>query len=121
MSENKQTQMSMDDHELLMHLAKSQKTAMWHRRIIAYVEVLILILLVAAMLIVGPRLIRLTDEMASTLERVNRLVDSAEPAIQGLSSIHYDELNQSLGALGESVDQFSSFVSKISSFGGLFR
>ena len=46
MSENKEN-MTMDDHEILMRLAKQQKTAALHRRIIAYVEVLILILLVA--------------------------------------------------------------------------
>jgi hypothetical protein len=44
--------LSMSDHEILMRLARQQKTAMLHRRIIAYVEVLILILLVAGILII---------------------------------------------------------------------
>ena len=115
------SQLSMGDHELLMRLAKAQKTAGVHRRIIAYVEVLILVLMVAAMLIIGPKLIKLTDEMANTLERINTLADKAEPAIDGMAQLDYETLNESINTLNQSVDDFSVFVSKLSSFGGLFR
>ncbi len=120
MSENNEN-LSMSDHELLMRLAKQQKTAMWHRRIIAYVEVLILILLVAMVLIVGPKLLTLTNDMAATLERINHLIDQTEPAVEGLSKLDYDGLNTSITSLTESVDQFSGFMNKLSGFGGLFR
>ena len=122
MSENKEN-MTMDDHEILMRLAKQQKTAALHRRIIAYVEVLILILLVAMVLIIGPKLLALTNEMAATLDRINRLIDQTEPAVQGLTQLDYDGLNSSITSLTQSVDKFAGFMDKLSniSFGGLFR
>ncbi|MBQ9328739.1 MAG: hypothetical protein IJ225_09425 [Solobacterium sp.] len=124
MSEVNQTgeeTLSLSDHELLLRLAQQQKTAMWHRRIIAYVEVLILVLLIAVILVIGPKMIRLTSDMADTLERVNTLVDEAEPAIEGFSSLDYETLNESIGTLSESVNQFSEFMGRFSSFGSLFR
>ena len=98
---------SLDDHELLMRLARQQKTAMLHRRIIAYVEVLILILLVAGILIIGPRLIALSNSMADTLERINNLIDQTQPAVEGLSKLDYEVLNSSINSLTDSVDKFS--------------
>ena len=120
MSENKEN-MTMDDHEILMRLAKQQKTAALHRRIIAYVEVLILILLVAMGLIVGPKRLSLTNEMAATLERINHLIDQTEPAVEGLSKLDYDGLNTSITSLTQSVDKFAGFMDKFSGLGGLFR
>lgn len=115
------SQLSMDDHELLMRLLKSQKTAMLHRRIIAYVEVLMLVLMVAMILIIGPRLIQLMDQMAATLERINQLTDAAEPTLNNLSKLDFESLNTSISALSDAVDKFSQFTSKLSGLGGLFR
>lgn len=114
---------SLDDHELLMRLARQQKTAMLHRRIIAYVEVLILILLVAGILIIGPRLIALSNSMADTLERINNLIDQTQPAVEGLSKLDYEGLNSSINSLTDSVDKFSRFMNNLSKFSGfsLFR
>lgn len=122
-TETRDQGISLSDHELLIRLARQQKTAMIHRRIIAYVEVLILALLVAGMLIVGPRLITLADNMANTLERINTLIDKSEPAVESLSQIDYESLGTSIDTLTESVDQFSGFLNSFSkiSLGGLFH
>lgn len=122
-TETRDQGISLSDHELLIRLARQQKTAMIHRRIIAYVEVLILALLVAGMLIVGPRLITLADNMGNTLERINTLIDKSEPAVESLSQIDYESLGTSIDTLTESVDQFSGFLNSFSkiSLGGLFH
>ena len=53
MEDNKQTQLSLDDHELLLRLASQQKAAAFQRRITVYIEILILILILAAILIIN--------------------------------------------------------------------
>lgn len=121
MEENRQTQLSLDDHELLLKLADQQRTAMIHRRVTMYVEILILILIVAAILIIGPRLLSLTADLSSTLERVNGLLDTAQPAVDGMSGINYDALNSAITSFSESAEKFAAFTSKLSSIGGLFR
>ena len=110
--------LSMSDHEILMRLARQQKTAMLHRRIIAYVEVLILILLVAGILLIGPKLISLSNSMADTLERINHLIDETQPAVEGLSQLDYEGLNSSISSLTDSVEKLSGFMNNLSKFSG---
>ena len=112
---------SMDDHELLMKLARQQKSAMWLRRITAYVEVLILVLLVAGFMMIGPKLVTLISDLTATLEKANQLIDSAQPAVDNLSKLDYEALGTSIDTLTQSVEKFSGFMNNLSSFGGLFR
>lgn len=121
MEENRQTQLTLDDHELLLKLASQQRTAVIQRRVTMYVEILILILILAAILIIGPKLIAMTNDLSETLERVNTLLDTAEPAVTGVSGIDYDALNSAITTFSESAEKFAAFTSKLSALGGLFR
>ena len=122
MEENKQqVRLSMDDHELLLKLASQQKTAVIQRRITMYIEILILVLIIAAILIIGPKLIGLMDELAATLNRVNTMLDRAQPAVDGFSKLDYESLNTSIATLQESVESFAAFTAKLSALGGIFR
>lgn len=121
MEEKRQTALSLDDHELLLKLASQQKTATLHRRITMYVEILILVLILAAILVIGPKLLTITTDLGNTLERVNNLLDTAEPAVNNMSNIEFDTLNKAIESIGTSAEQFAAFTSKLSSIGGLFR
>ncbi len=121
MEDNKQTQLSIDDHELLLRLAGQQKAAAFQRRVTMFVEILILILILAAILIIGPKLITMTKDLTETLERVNALLDEAEPAVTGISGLDYEALNSAISSFSSSAEQFAAFTSKLSTFGGLFR
>ena len=49
MTDDKQTGLSLDDHELLLRLAKQQRTAVIQRHITVFVEILILILILVVL------------------------------------------------------------------------
>jgi len=121
MEDNKQTQLSLDDHELLLRLASQQKAAAFQRRITVYIEILILILILAAILIIGPKLITLTADLTETLERVNTLLDEAQPAVSGISELDYESLNSAISSFKTSAEQFAAFTAKLSTLGGIFR
>ena len=121
MTDDKQTGLSLDDHELLLRLAKQQRTAVIQRHITVFVEILILILILAAILIIGPKLIQLTADLTETLEKFNTLLDEAQPAVNGISGIDYESLNSSIASFSESAEKFAAFTSKLSALGGLFR
>ena len=123
MEDNKQTQLSLDDHELLLRLASQQKAAAFQRRITVYIEILILILILilAAILIIGPKLITLTADLTETLERVNTLLDEAGPAVKGVSELDYESLNSAISSFKTSAEQFAAFTAKLSTLGDIFR
>ena len=121
MEVNKQTQLSIDDHELLLRLASQQKAAAFQRRITVFIEILILILILAAILIIGPKLIAMTAKLTETLEKVNTLLDDAQPAVTGMSELDYEALNSAISSFKNSAEQFAAFTSKLSTLGGIFR
>ncbi len=119
--QNPKTELSVEDRELLHQLAEHQKTGVAQRRITMYIEILILILMAAALLIIGPKVVSLINNMEVTLNNLNALIDDAEPAAKEISKIDYKALNDSITSFQKSAKDFSEFTSGLSSIGGLFH
>ena len=108
-----------EDIELLRRLSAENRKAVTHRRIIAYAELAILILLVVSFFLIVPRMMRLMTSMEETLTRINALMEQTEPVVNSFSDLDLDGLGQSINKLNEAVQQFTDFVNSFSGFSGL--
>ncbi len=108
-----------EDIEILRRLSAENRKAMTHRRIIAYAELAILILLVIAFFLIVPRMMRLMTSMEETLEKINTLLAQSEPVVNSFSNLDLDGLSESINKLNTAVEQFTNFVSGFN-LSGLF-
>jgi len=108
-----------EDIEILRSMAEENRKAVTHRRIIAYAELAILILLVVSFFLIVPRMLQLMSAMEETLDKINTLTAQSEPVINSFSQLDIDGLSESINKLNTAVEQFTTFLSGFN-ISGLF-
>ncbi|MBR2762547.1 MAG: hypothetical protein IKD66_15420 [Solobacterium sp.] len=109
-----------EDIQLLRRLSEENRKAVTHRRIIAYAELAILILLVIAFFLIVPRMLNLMTAMEETLVKINSVTEQAEPVVESFSKLDFEGLSDSINKLNAAADQLSNFVNSFSGITGLF-
>lgn len=91
------------DHEILEELLKEKKkTGRLLKWILGCVAAMALAAVIAAVVIV-PRAADLLVDARTAVNSMDALIDSLEPAANGISEIDYNSLNRSISSLEEST------------------
>ncbi len=109
------------DRSLLLKVADQQKTSIRFMGILLAVETLFLIVMIGALAYFSPKLVVLLENMNSAVNQITVLAEKAVPAVEGVAKLDYEQLNDSILQLQESVKKMNEFMSGLSSLGTIFH
>ncbi|MBR4454622.1 MAG: hypothetical protein IKS32_00160 [Solobacterium sp.] len=113
--------LSNRDRSLLLKVADQQKTSIRFMGILLAVETLFLIVMIGALAYFSPKLVVLLENMNSAVNQITFLAEKAVPAVEGVAKLDYEQLNDSILQLQESVKKMNEFMSGLSSLGTMFH
>ncbi len=117
--------------ELLRQLLAYQKKEVRHTRLAAFINLLLVLGVLAALFLVVPRVLKLADGVEASLGEVNRLAASAETlidnantmvsentdavteTIQKLNEVDFDALNTAIHNLDDAVRPLAELARKL--------
>lgn len=97
-----------NNEELLEEFTRRMQKGDRHRKIIAYCEVIMLIMIAAIFIILVPKLLEVISAANECIARWNGMMDQLEPMIDDLNTLDIEGISQSMNELSNAINSLTT-------------